>query len=415
MSHVQTIHPPTKQIDCMDGQPVNMAKWTDEELLDLANESIIDISLDPDVCPICRLTPEELATSGANSMMDHVAQHLQFIMLLSLRLTAISGEHLDEEEGDEDSGFAVVGESVSRDSREVDESAKRQRTPDSPLSPFQSPIIQPTPALPEEDTKELLVECYDIADIRQKVFELDPFQESDMDRHLLTLVQNQKRTPELTIDKSKAAFLKFRDSFLQKISEASITSSFDNLQRKYLPHGLLEELVTVKTTEEGLMSTLSLEQDDKEMESMYRTFNNPICDWLTTEAKAVFAITIDCDLEPEQLIQAFANFQLEGHSDRRLPIEDPTKNYPWSKAFDREIWARHNMRTFYEKQWQYLAPVFSITQFDFKFADDIILPMTGDMNDSSKGGFSLVRKVHIHPNHWDGPTAQPVSVRNRSI
>ncbi|KAK6352239.1 hypothetical protein TWF730_009069 [Orbilia blumenaviensis] len=75
----------------------------------IIDEAAFDTSQNPDICPLCRMRPESLRDSSNTShyafsipaeMENHIAGHLQKIMVLSLRLIDIQTEALsDDEEG----------------------------------------------------------------------------------------------------------------------------------------------------------------------------------------------------------------------------------------------------------------------------------------------------------------------------
>jgi hypothetical protein len=141
LGHVRIIH----------ASHLEKMSWTEKDLLVLAAESSVKTILEPNLCPICYLAPENLEQSGPNSMHSHVAEHLQLLMLLSLRLLKYPNGHShDRDDGQSISG-AVADQGLTGTRGKQSE---EHPDDDKPLSPFASRPQSPTSSGDQADTEK---------------------------------------------------------------------------------------------------------------------------------------------------------------------------------------------------------------------------------------------------------------------
>jgi hypothetical protein len=113
----------------------------------LAEESVFDVRRKPKTCPLCCLTPKDMESLNYSSeeiipvpraMENHIAEHLQNLMVLSLRLIETQNEDPD---GDSKGGSMTPNES-SQGSL-VDHSEAHSDSDELPSPPFGSPTVRP--------------------------------------------------------------------------------------------------------------------------------------------------------------------------------------------------------------------------------------------------------------------------------
>jgi len=198
-----------------------------------------------------------------------------------------------------------------------------------------------------------------------------------------------------------------------KILDAIVESTFDGRTRHYLPEGLIVEMVTGGSIREELR----LEHPG---ESITRKFDQSrqaeLVDWILQGARKLFAICIQCDIRHQNnLLAALIQFKKHGFDDGSLPIRNPWRNNragvstSRDPVFSRQIWSQTRHGDFYDNQWQFLAPVFGLNQYDFYLAPECILPFRMVANETEAGAFSSVYMVEIHPNHISSKYSEMVS------
>jgi hypothetical protein len=166
-------------------------------------------------------------------------------------------------------------------------------------------------------------------------------------------------------------------------------SHFDNKKQDFIPEGVVDELITRKAV---LNEVSQLGTGDVERAN--------ILNFILCHARKVFAITIYSSIAGENLLRAMTNFYRHKFNDESLPIVDLKQLERLGLSpFRLRLWTNLAIRNFCENQWQFLAPVFSPTQFQYNLEADCILPFTWK-NSTVKGGYSSqVTEVEIHPAH----------------
>lgn len=119
----------------------HITDWTENDLSTLTDSSLVQTMQEPNLCPVCYLIPEDLQSSGPRSLDNHIAEHLQLLMLWSLRfIQVLSGPSYDNED-ERSLSSAAVEESGSNTGE--DHSNEGSATEES-LSPFTSPVLLPS-------------------------------------------------------------------------------------------------------------------------------------------------------------------------------------------------------------------------------------------------------------------------------
>lgn len=124
---------------------------------------------------------------------------------------------------------------------------------------------------------------------------------------------------------------------------------------------------------------------------------------ITQRARKVFAVLLLID-HGELITVMFKHDSLQNSSlDDELPFEEP-----WLKKI---LGDTSPAFEFYERQWEFITPIFSLTLLPRTFADGTILPFLPGQQPIGQGSFGLVSRVDIHPeNHRLPLTASRLSV-----
>jgi hypothetical protein len=189
-----------------------------------------------------------------------------------------------------------------------------------------------------------------------------------------------------------------------------------------VPEGVIEELVTTDVVKDqiGLKVLAEIPEEDQE----------EVLDFVMSEAKKVFVITVCANIEGEDLLYAMQLFKDEDINDKSLPIirddevrrrarENKTFAFPASTDSialgsedtlrqeseltridpEEHVWTSGRRMDFYQKQWRFLAPVFRTSDDGSNLNRKQILPFIFMDDGHVSGGFGQVFQVAIHPQH----------------
>ncbi|KAH7095139.1 heterokaryon incompatibility protein-domain-containing protein [Paraphoma chrysanthemicola] len=178
------------------------------------------------------------------------------------------------------------------------------------------------------------------------------------------------------------------------------TSTFDTQERRYLPETCLKaHIVTNETVEEELHRAPQFKKYPPQVRSAFVS-------WIVNAAPRVFAITVQCHLNPDYLLGSMLNFCKVEFADKALPIRDPkgtdlqSGRPPRSSAFEKKLWTDQRHDEFFDFQWSCLAPVFEPARYEYDLWSQHILPLKKALDIKERGGsFSKVFKVAVHPDH----------------
>lgn len=145
--------------------------------------------------------------------------------------------------------------------------------------------------------------------------------------------------------------------------------------RRFLPNGSVEQILTLETLRSAL-SDPSFRIEPYKRDDTAHT--------IVTEARKVFAILIDLELEGE-LGQFIENEVL----DKELPVEE-------NRLAD--ILGIAETKGFVLHQWEYLAYDFRKGPYQRKIRPEILLPYLKEEHLGS-GGYSEVSEILVHPAH----------------
>jgi hypothetical protein len=185
-----------------------------------------------------------------------------------------------------------------------------------------------------------------------------------------------------------------RNRFQQKATY----SVFRDKKARFLPQGELDELIT----EEAILITF---QDDQGIDPV-----DDLVTFIQQKARRVFAIIID--IKFENPYYAMSLFKDNNFCDADLPItripEDmqclPNREvrhefFTFEKNTKDPWWDKSSIGDFYQRQWDFIAPVFSTSVKHHTFSEDAIIPFIEKPATFAEGSFGKVTQFKVHPKH----------------
>lgn len=178
------------------------------------------------------------------------------------------------------------------------------------------------------------------------------------------------------------------------------TSTFDFQERQYLPDPCIKEHIVT-------MANVYREFSRASDCSQYNTEDlAAVSSWVVEAASKVFAITVQCHLDPNYLLLATLNFYQEDFDDKQLPINDPRVPHAESippirpSAFTQAIWSQQRYHEFFRFQWSCLAPIFVPDRYEYDLPLECIMPFKRVKDtDPKRGAFGSVFKIVVHTDH----------------
>lgn len=192
-------------------------------------------------------------------------------------------------------------------------------------------------------------------------------------------------------DSSSNAEERLGDQIVKKLQR----SAFD--KKVFLPEGCIHELIT-KT---AVVKELAFTKEEMEKES-----STKLLKFIMEKGPKIFAITLlaGYGFPSKDLRKAMNHFRRSSFGDESLPVMDETKsNHPFFGESPKSPWGAMSILNFCDKQWAFLAPVFSEKRLNLQLNDDDILPFTCQDNDVKSGAFGEVHQVTVHPSHYQNP------------
>ena len=175
-----------------------------------------------------------------------------------------------------------------------------------------------------------------------------------------------------------------------------VQSHFDSVPRDFMPADIIDELVTpVAVQRELLMGIVTSEEKN-------------VIEYIITKARRLFAITIGVGFTREELLWAMESFMDCNINDiDSLPILNDNFETRIRKSVLTEIdpegvvWTSSRRFYFYNRQWSFLAPVFSTRGAHYDLHTKSILPFLDRDTERREGPFGYVFKVVIHPRYLE--------------
>jgi len=178
-------------------------------------------------------------------------------------------------------------------------------------------------------------------------------------------------------------------SSLKKQIEA-LRCKTDSKSKFFVPHQRLYELMTRSVIRNALQ-----EKGELPWYSL-----DGVVDKIMTGARRVFAILVMLNGEEKEILRFIEHDHFQGSPlDHKLPL---------SRA-SLDIMVPQIAGSFYEKQWEFSAPVFS-KDIDHRLLDEFaVLPFIKDTK-IDEGGFGEVFEITLHPGHQATPLVSSILV-----
>jgi hypothetical protein len=182
-------------------------------------------------------------------------------------------------------------------------------------------------------------------------------------------------------------------------------STFDTGEKQYLPVVYVEELLTLENIVKELDDKNVLGPGDLDLQADQE--KKAIVDYILSQpARTVFAIVVvvgSGQLRGQTLRSLIASLMRTGLVDAKLPAtENYFRTHHWISSKNRPArpWKPATVNDFLQKQWIFLAPVFSPTKFQFDLRPNYILPMVVKPSSRKRrGNFATVFEVEVHSAH----------------
>ncbi|KAF5506317.1 Aurora/IPL1-related protein kinase 2 [Colletotrichum siamense] len=192
------------------------------------------------------------------------------------------------------------------------------------------------------------------------------------------------------------------ETLSDRILGTFISSAFDS-QHRFLSQGSMEELVT----KESILNTF-LRGRQWRNEGPKLISDEQLADYILKHARTIFAIAVMLALPGSELREGMRQGQEREMSDQHLPIDttywsgehvnsDGTSSF--IEDYEDEIWSPARIDLFCRAQWQFLAPVFSISKLNHDLSPHCVLPFTDKIQECRMGAFGQVSGYAIHPSH----------------
>jgi hypothetical protein len=178
-----------------------------------------------------------------------------------------------------------------------------------------------------------------------------------------------------------------------RICNLLATSKFDAREQHFLPDNCINDLITKDT----IMKELELDDDPEHITEDQRR----LVEWIQSDAKKVFAITVQCSIGVNNMLASMLKFQKHKFNNECLPVDNLSRqsreNLP--AHFRSNRWTSKRLHSFWEHQWKCLTPVFSMDMYNYNLSSECIFPFTWKDETFKEGAFSCVYKVKIHEAH----------------
>jgi hypothetical protein len=136
-----------------------------------------------------------------------------------------------------------------------------------------------------------------------------------------------------------------------------------------------------------------------------------IVNFILKYARKLFATMVYCGISGINLLMAMTLAEGSNFNDGQLPINNLSSLPRTDRPTLFQHWNRANLNRFYEEQWSFLAPVFSMNDFSSQDYDaSVILPFVPVETRANSGGSNRVRRFGIPPSHL-GRVITPFFVR----
>ncbi|KAF1960285.1 hypothetical protein CC80DRAFT_466036 [Byssothecium circinans] len=209
------------------------------------------------------------------------------------------------------------------------------------------------------------------------------------------------------LDNLTAEPLSLANQILHSFSHG-VSSFDDGPTHEYLANGLFDEMITVEGIRNEMIRCV-------EHGRILGGESDKLCKWIFENARKVLAITEHCGLDEDLKLIAMAVFQRHDFCDDRLPIEEPSPTATVWEHFPGTVWGPMKLSLFYNFQFKFTVPVFTLRQYKYDLKPRDIFPFTIEPTLSKIGGFSSVHKVRIHKDHQEDQRMLQVAIKEIKV
>lgn len=175
------------------------------------------------------------------------------------------------------------------------------------------------------------------------------------------------------------------------IMDKLVKSAFEKTPLRFVPEGNIQDIITEEKIKISLKIGTPCSRRDGEM-----------IEFIKTRAKKVFAIVVY--MKPSDSMAVMKSLKKKGIDDDSLPITN-----------QQDLGKRDWVLEFFEKQWQFEAPVFSTTEYNHDLEESHILPFISKKVDSKRGSFGVVSQYVVHRNHLNPALPEDTSFAVKEI
>lgn len=208
--------------------------------------------------------------------------------------------------------------------------------------------------------------------------------------------------------------LAFDDEFAWRTFDGRMVESDFDKSKRFMPGGALDDVIKI----DFILAAMDVRQSNEQI--------NSLVEYVLKNAKKLFSISAYVGLVQEDLQIAMELFKDAAFDDSKLPIGRTQSSSPAPNASvpnptftadaahrilsmlhqpnKTRVWRQmKTAREFFDKQWMFLAPVFSTDKPARDVSALSILPFTKKQPKPNKGSFGQVFKCQIHTDHIRDP------------
>lgn len=189
--------------------------------------------------------------------------------------------------------------------------------------------------------------------------------------------------------------MSLQPSLADQIIDHYEISAFDQPAQVFLPQDCISKLIT----EDAVIKEFEEEDAGDTRFEFETTKDQKLVAFILKHAKKVFATAVVCDISGNELYKVMGKFKEGNFQDSSLPVKAGVLyELP---CFSIKTWSNLKKLNFVSKQFVFLAPVFSRSEFKLELEPEHIFPFTWVSNEAKEGTFSQVFQVTIHDSHQD--------------
>jgi len=321
--------------------------------------------------------------AGRDWVLNHISQHLQDLAFLSLRYIT---------DGDEDGNLSGPSQVSLPDMSSEGVTLPQIRVDDAESNTRETVLDKGSLMISRRSSTSTLA---DLSHLPAPEFDDPPKHESRAQSAQQQATQpvapagpsSDSRPPRKEERKPIT-----RRKLMAEIEKAKVSSPFD--AKPFLPQRVFDQLVTREN-----------------IKAVLKTDSEATVEFVQHKASRFFMILVSINVS--DLVLAIRTLERFCLTDTFLPISQETMDDnceehdasvgcdhdPSLNAFHEEPWDIVTLSHFYDRQWEFLAPVFTAHKLLYDFHPKTVFPFTKMGEDRVSGAFSEVYEIHIEPSH----------------